>query len=81
MCISLNLFVRYRREIPYVTKAANKLCNNKMSGRPAMNFTCFVLCRMSSIVKSIAADPPKAATHKSAFSEMRHLPFRAARLS
>lgn len=40
-----------------------------ISGRPAINFICFVLCLIISMQINIDTDPPSAATHKSEFSD------------
>lgn len=52
-----------------------------MSGMPAMNFRCRVLCRMSSIVPSMAAEPPSSAINIRKLSDTRRSLDFAANLS
>ena len=62
-------------------KNANSACSAIMSGKPAIKRICRVLCRMISMVKNIATDPPNAAITSKACSEMRRFLRAAAILS
>lgn len=46
-----------------------------MSGRPTINLGCFVLCRITSMVRNMAAAPPKAANITRVASAILVLPF------
>ena len=56
-------------------------CSAIIKGIPTINFACFVLCRIISIVSSIATEPPSAAIISNVLSLVRHLCFFAAPLS
>lgn len=67
---------KYISKIFYVriiTNAIAAVCTIIISGRPIMNRLCFVLWRTASMVRYIAAEPPKKAVPKRVFSEMRRL--------
>jgi hypothetical protein len=66
----------------YVISFSNtKICKNKITGMPTINFMCFVLWRIKSMVKNIAGEPPSRARNKSLFSGTRHKCRFALRLS